>query len=66
MPGYRGQTFKQRAESLPHGDWSSAKDLLIAMAQAIDIIDTEIFITKQSVDQGDSAPPTAESPKANT
>lgn len=51
--GYRDQTFRQRATSLPFGDWQSTKELLVEMGSAID--DLQVPPPCDTEDADDSA-----------
>jgi len=41
MPGYRGQSFEQRAKALQANDYSATKDFFVAVGQAIDRLEAE-------------------------
>ncbi len=52
-PGYRGQTFKARAESLQAQDWAGLKDFAIAIGMAVDKLETlQRIDTESSVQTG--------------
>lgn len=59
-PGYRGQTFKARAESLQSQDWAGFKDFAIAIGMAVDKLEqTTCLDTESSVDDGADDTPSA-------
>jgi len=52
LAGHRGQPFKTHASVLPFNDWHAAKSLLLAMAEAIDKLEDQVY--PQEPDNADS------------
>ena len=41
--GYRGMSFKKRAQSMSFNDWNSARDFLVQVGDALDRLESELY-----------------------